>query len=178
MVSPSIETPPQKLIGLLEETLQALARLHAAAARRHPPEGGSSPGIPGFSQAEFDRLSRVIREGGAAVTRRLKELRPEESKSALRLAELWRSGVAAPGERSVADEPLATERARPLLATYRGTCRALCAALQAAQQISDTTTAAMLSSVLQRLEKQLWLLDSSSDRTRVGLPTINLFLSC
>lgn len=36
----------------------------------------------------------------------------------------------------------------------------------------------MLSSLLQRLEKQLWLLDSAPGRIRIGLPTINLFLSC
>lgn len=178
MVSTSEEAFPVTLVGLLETTLQALARLHAAVARRRPPEGGSSPGFPGFATQEYDRLNRVIREGGAAVTRRLKELRPVGPQSAARLSELWRVEVTGPVKSLARGFSKAAEAVRPLLATYRATCRALCEALQEARRLADATTSAMLASVLQRLEKQLWLLDSSAERTRVGLPTITLFLSC
>lgn len=72
----------------------------------------------------------------------------------------------------------ADPRFRPLLVTYRSACRTICSSLQESRRTADGATAVMLSGLLQRLEKQLWLLDYSRDRLRIGLPAINAFLSC
>jgi DNA-binding ferritin-like protein len=119
----------------------------------------------------------VIRQGAASVTRRLKEL-VGDSKPAGHLVELWREGAARLDTDVAASGVSAAEaRSRSLLAAYRAACRPLCASLQEARRSADGATAVMLSSLLQRLEKQLWLLDSSPECVQVGLPTIDLFLS-
>ena len=178
MVSPSPEMTLPPLVGTLEETLQALGHLHATASRLRPTDSASAGGFPAFSPLELDRLRTVIRQGGASVTRRLKELVGEKPEAA-RLPELWREGVARTDLSSLEPGiPTAEARSRALLSAYRATCRSLCASLQEAKRTCDGATAVMLSGLLHRLEKQLWLLDSSPERVRVGLPTIDLFLSC
>jgi hypothetical protein len=180
MVSHSLEMASLHLVRSLEDSLQALARLHAAVVRLQPVDGGSSPGFPTFSLLELNRLRAVIRQGGAAITRRLKELADDDKQAASRAAEFWRGDATLsratnnPAETNDGSEPAS----RSLLVTYRAACRAICRSLQEAQRVSDSLTVASLSGLLQRLEKQLWLLDYSRERVRVGLPTITLFLSC
>lgn len=95
MVSPATETTSSLLVVSLEETLQALAQLHATASRLRPMDGCAASGFPAFSLAELDRLRSVTRQGGAGVTRRLKELIGHH-RPAGHLPELWREGVSRP----------------------------------------------------------------------------------
>jgi hypothetical protein len=179
MLSPAAERALPPLVAFLEETLQALAHLHATAARLRPTDGCAASGFPAFSLVELDRLRILTRQGGAGVTRRLKEL-VGDRKPAGHLAELWREGVARPPDTDLAAAELsaAEARSRSLLSAYRAACRALGASIRESRRSADGATTVMLSGLLQRLEKQLWLLDSSPARGRIGLPTINLFLSC
>lgn len=178
MLSPAAERVLPPLVALLEETLRALAHLHAVAARLRPTDGGAASGFPAFSLVELDRLRTVTRQGGAGITRRLKELLGD-SKPAGYLAELWREGVARPDADAEGTAPGGSAaRSRSLLSAYRSACRSLGASIQDARRSADGATTVMLSGLLQRLEKQLWLLDSSPQRGRIGLPTINFFLSC
>jgi len=166
------------MVRLLEDSLQALARLRAAVVRLQPVEGGSFPGFPTFSLPELDRLRAVIRQGGAAIARRLKEV-ANDKQAFSRIAEFWRADeTLSPAENRVTANESSEPASRSLLVTYRATCRALCLSLREAQRVSDSLTAAQLNGLLHRLEKQLWLLDYSREHVRVGLPTIDLFLSC
>lgn len=182
MVTTSTETATSRLISSLEETLQSLAQLCASAERMRLDSRGNSLGFETLLPAELDRLGAVIRESAAAITRRLKKLAVVEHDAARPLTELWparvNGGRSDSAEADLISKPDFPADSRSMVATYRATCRALCHALREARQVTDTTTTVLLSRVLQRLEKQLWLLDSSRDRPRVGLPLINLFLSC
>jgi hypothetical protein len=186
MVISSSEATTSRLTFALEDSLQSLARLRVTAERMRPGNGGSDSAFETetLSVAELDRLAAVVRESTASLTRRLRELghlkADTETESAL--GKLWRVGVK--GDLS---EPREAEgglkrdpgvRPRSLVANYRAASRALCAALEEAKQSGDRTTAVLLTTILHRLEKQLWLLDSSRERPRIGLPLINLFLSC
>ncbi|HEX2852376.1 MAG TPA: hypothetical protein VHO24_03990 [Opitutaceae bacterium] len=182
MVTSATGTVTSRLIPALEETLQPLARLRDSADRMRPATPGGNPGFETFSVAELDRLSAVIRESAAAITRRLRDLAHGEENAGLRWAELWRAGESGNLREAMPAASVAKQEnpahSRSLAVTYRATCRALCSALCAARQAADTNSTVLLSSVLQRLEKQLWLLDSSRERAQVRLPLINLFLSC
>lgn len=179
MVSHSIEATASRLTTSLEETLLALARLHASTDRLRPTDEKNSAGLASFPSAQLDRLSAMISKGAADITRRVKQLSGEDVATSSHLAELWRRGSAAfPGDRIVNSLPDSNPHPRSLLATYRAACRALCTAVQEARQAGDTSTVVLLSALLQNLEKQLWLLDSSRVRRCVGASTIDLFLSC
>lgn len=181
MLSPAVETAPCRLTGALEESLQALACLHAAVGQLSPSVRESSSGLPVFSRPQLDHLSAAIRQGGAAIARRLKEraISQAEGETRHRGVEFWRADATTElRENSHGANRTHDLGSRSLLSSYRTACRALCDSLQEAQRISDTATAVVLCGLLQRLEKQLWLLDSSQEHVRVGLPTIDLFLSC
>jgi hypothetical protein len=182
MVSLAFENGPSVMVGLLEGALHALVRLRVSADRlRHAAEK-SAQGQPVFSMSELEQLCIVIERGWNSVLQRLLELSPgDRSERGARWASTWRASLteatAAGVESAARDKSALTPQS--LLATYRASCRALCAALTEARHVADATTAAMLSGLLQRLEKQLWLLDASHERPRVGAASaINLFLSC
>lgn len=176
----SPETTTSRLSSSLETTLQALSRLHAATDRLRPLHQRNSPGLGAFQLVELDRLCAMLSLGAAALTRRLAEISEADGTADSRLERLWRVGstpMPEPDELSDANA-LFDSQPRSLLATYRAACRALCTSLQEARHAADSTTAGLVSGLLQRLERQLWLLDASRDGVRVGLPTIDLFLSC
>jgi hypothetical protein len=65
------------------------------------------------------------------------------------------------------------------MAEYRASCRLLCRALSEALRTANAPTGAMLSDLVLRLEKQLWLVgpkkkDTGSDR----YSSVSLFLTC
>jgi hypothetical protein len=181
MVSLAFENGPSVMIGLLEGALHALVRLRAGADRLLHQAKKNGAGEPAFSLAELEQLCVVIERGWNSILQRLLELSPDDrSARGARWAEAWcasLSGTKAPDDGSAADKGELTPQS--LLANYRASCRALCAALTEARHAADATTAAMLSGLVQRLEKQLWLLDASHERPRVGATSaIKLFLSC
>jgi len=57
---------------------------------------------------------------------------------------------------------------RSMIGAYRNCCRRLCHALQEARRLGDATTAWLLTDLVQRLEKQLWLLDPESRSCRAA----------
>jgi hypothetical protein len=180
MVSAEVEPGASHLVGLLEDTLQALAKLRAAAAQSRRNLDRSMAGVVRFSQNEIERLCAVIQRGWEAILRRLIELMPHDAEScAARWAAVLRKSLAeaeTTGGRDDVSDAFCFDP-RSLLATYRATCRALCVALEKARHLPDAETASLLSGLLSGLEKQLWLLDSP-DRRQIGRPTVSLFLSC
>lgn len=182
MVISSIETTTSRLAVAMEDSLQSLARLRLTAEGMRPASRGNGSGFETLSVAELDRLAGVVRESASLLTRRLRELGHLKADAESGLAKLWRVGVKGNSTEPHEDEGALKRdsgvRPRSLVANYRAASRALCAALEEAKQTGDRTTAVMLTSILHRLEKQLWLLDSSRERPRIGLPLIDLFLSC
>jgi DNA-binding ferritin-like protein len=62
---------------------------------------------------------------------------------------------------------------------YRDCCRSLCKALNESLRASDWATGALLSDLVLRLEKQLWLMDTSPHNRGVGsCRSVSLFLTC
>ena len=174
-----METETSRLTESLEETLRALGRLQASIDRLRPSSNGGSEGVGSFPPAELDRLSAVVHRSSATLTRRIQEISPADEALEAKLAELWRrSSAGVPGDRVVTSLRGSDPHPRSLLVTYRAACRSLCTALQEVRRASDATTTLLLSGILQQLEKQLWLLDSSRLRARSGVSTIDLFLSC
>jgi hypothetical protein len=55
-----------------------------------------------------------------------------------------------------------------LIGAYRSCCRHLCQALGAAKRLGDAVTAWLLTDVVHRLERQLWLLDPRSGACRAA----------
>lgn len=163
------ETNAVQLTELLEDAAQSLVRLHAVADRVRRTAPWAPRGLLPFSANALDRLCSLVREGHDATIRRLTELSADSDAKAL--ASDTDSSSDTPAQRAAPTDP------QSLIAAYRDTARALGASIVQAQRLSDARSAAVLSALLHRLEKQLWLLDSES-RPRVGLPTINLFLSC
>jgi hypothetical protein len=181
MVSLTFENGPSVMVGLLEGALHALLRLRVSADRLRHQVQRIARGQPAFSMSELEQLCVVIERGWNSVLQRLLEITPgDRQERGTRWAETWRAALSEPHASGAEGAGEATELTpHSLLATYRASCRALCAALTEARHTADATTAAMLSGLLQRLEKQLWLLDSSHERPRVGAASaINLFLSC
>ena len=138
-------------LGLLKERASQLVSLG-------DPEGN------GFSPGQLETLCRSLDEGRGRVHRRL----------------LGIAGEAVRPEPAAAQNPSGNTR-DPLvfLADYRACCRRLCKALSEALRISDAATGAVLSALVLRLEKQLWLMDTP--RHNVGAEpyrSISLFLTC
>jgi DNA-binding ferritin-like protein len=167
------ETSPLHLTELLEDALQELGRLHGNVDRARRAAPWTSRELLPFSASALDRLCAVVREGIDVVDRRLAELNAGvgEETSEPDVAAFEKSESTPTARVTSADS-------HALLTAYRATARALCASIIEARKISDATTAALLSALVHRLEKQLWLLASSESRPHAGLPTINLFLSC
>jgi hypothetical protein len=177
MLPPAAELTSPSLISRLEKSLQALSRLQSVSEGLRSVDKATSAEMRALSPKQLDCLQVIIRQGELSLTRRLKKLVSDNSQASrpavLGREEAGPSHSAFVLQRSVDDSP-----SRELLTAFRAACRSLCASLQEARRACDSSTTVMLSTLLQRMEKQLWLLESSQERPRVGLPTINLFLSC
>ncbi len=141
---------------LLGEVFADLARLRAQV------EGtGATPanGARGGLQA----LRPTLAEGSAAISRRLKAL-----------------GHPIDSSREPFPDPMAPAKVNGVaLTAFRPCFRHLAKALREARRISDEQTMAILSCLIVRLEKHLWLFDLPLTERRVlDWSAVNLFSLC
>jgi hypothetical protein len=146
------------LIGLLRQVGASLGNLRlrteAATARKEPE-------ALGFCPRQMEALGEILESGRHRIARRIAEL-----------------GGAA---QSLGAPSLPERTADPVafMIEYRDCCRRLCAALNESLRSSDAATGALLSDLALRLEKQLWLMDTSPhDRGAESCRSVSLFLTC
>jgi hypothetical protein len=89
-------------------------------------------------------------------------------------------GPAASGNESPGSSPpLGKMDPISFIAKYRASCRMLCEALNEARRASQAPAGAMLSDIILRLEKQLWIMDSPKQTRRTDqYRSVSLFLAC
>jgi hypothetical protein len=149
------------LVDLLAKAEAALALLRERT-RQLVSLGNSAP--HGFSPGQLETLCTILDEGRSRVHRRLVDF----------VGECDQAGPSADSH-----SPVNIENPLMFLGDYRACCRRLCKAMKEALRISDATTGAVLSDLMLRLEKQLWLMDTP--RLSSGTEpyrSISLFLTC
>jgi hypothetical protein len=149
------------LIELLARAGSSLAYFRERAGALVTQEG---PLILGFCPRQMWTLCGILDEGRGRLQRRLE-------------------GLLGPGghvEFSTDSNPAgASDNPAAFMAEYRGCCRRLCKALNEARRISDAASCAMLSELVLRLEKQLWLMDTPErDPGTERYRSVSLFLTC
>jgi hypothetical protein len=149
------------LVYLLVHAGSSLAHLRERAAKVMTVDG---PLVLGFCPRQMKTLCDILDEGQARIQRRL-------------------AGLVGPGAalEATEDSDIRGKSEDPIsfMAEYRACCRRLCKGLNESLRISDAPSGAMLSELVLRLEKQLWLMDSpkhdpGSDRYR----SVSIFLTC
>jgi hypothetical protein len=161
--SSASDAPDSKdpLIELLARAGSSLTYLRERAGSLVTKQG---PLILGFCPRQMWTLCGILDEGRANLQRRLE-------------------GLLGPGgqvEFSADSNPTgAMDNPAAFMAEYRGCCRRLCKALNEARRISDVSSCAMLSELVLRLEKQLWLMDTPEhDPGTERYRSVSLFLTC
>jgi hypothetical protein len=148
------------LLGLVEESLENLRLRASNAATQEAPES------MGLCPRQLLVLCEILDRGHERIARRMDEL----------------NGFSRPHVNGVSDGfRLPDNVADPVafMIAYRTCCRRLCKALNESQRISDGPTAALLSELGLRLEKQLWLMDASpQSRSADSCRSVWLFLTC
>jgi hypothetical protein len=156
-------TPPNPGLSLLlRQANSALARLKQRADKAMALK---DPVAAGFSPRQIKTLCGIIDEG----RRRIRRCLDAEDDPAILAGDESPEFVPTTGMGDPAS----------FMAQYRFSCRLLCRALNEALSAADARVGAMLSDLVLRLEKQLWLMDThgtnhGSDRHR----SVSLFLTC
>ena len=147
-----------ELMVMLEDAADELLRLQECAAGI-----AAAPETTVFCPQQLRVLRDVLDGGREAIGARMEILgghRPATNLSAGQRA-----------QRKI--------RSRALMRAYGKCSHQLCRVQQEARRISDGTTAAMLSDLILRMEKQLWLLDAQSQqRAPATRRVVSFFFSC
>jgi hypothetical protein len=147
-----------KLASLLEEALADLLRLQAEA---EAVSGADDKGLSRIAADGVQALRPTLAEGCAAISRRLEVL-----------------GHPGSGRRGAGLTESAPE-AGVAVNAYRPCFFRLGKALREARRVSDGETMTVLSHLIVRLEKHLWLFDlPHSERRVVDWSAVNLFSLC
>lgn len=157
--SPPVEN--RKLTGLLEEALVDLLRLQAEADAVCR---AASQGMSRIATGGMQALRPTLEEGCAGISRRL--------------AAMGGTVPAMDARPSESIEPIESPRDGALNA-YRPCFFRLGRALREARRVSDEATMAIVSRLIVRLEKHLWLFDLPLAEWRaVDWSSVNLFSLC
>lgn len=151
----------RKLAILLEEALADLLRLQSEAETLC---GAASQGMSRIATGGVQALRPTLAEGCAGISRRLAAM-----------------GYAATVPEFHASEPIdvPARAAGVTLNAYRPCFFRLGRALREARRVSDEPTMAILSHLIIRLEKHLWLFDLPlTERRAVDWSAVNLFSLC
>jgi hypothetical protein len=144
------------MIGLLRQVDASLGNLKLRAASL----GDAGP--IGLCPRQMLVLGEILERGQQRIARRIAEL----------------GGL---GREILGETPRPQDLPDPVafMIEYRACCRSLCRALSESQRAVDTASGAMLSELALRLEKQLWLMDTSQhDRGAESCRSVSLFLTC
>jgi len=152
-----------ELTAMLEDASEELLRLRECTASL-----AESPESTVFCPRQLQSLRSELDRGRGLIAARMAALGGSRSEGA----------AAAIGTAAKKAEPRKV-RARTLMRTYGKCSHQLCRVVQEARRISDSTTAAMLSDLILRMEKQLWLLDApSQQREPASRRVVAFYFSC
>jgi hypothetical protein len=148
------------LASLLEEALADLFRLQAEA---EAVSGAADKGMSRIATGGVQALRPTLAEGCASISRRLEAM--------------GHPGFGGIGD--AADPTESAPEAGVALNAYRPCFFRLGKALREARRVSDGETMTILSHLIVRLEKHLWLFDLPlSERRVVDWSSVNLFSLC
>jgi hypothetical protein len=160
--SAEVSSSAARLVRSLRQVGTDLRMLEIRARRA---EGSGELSRLDFCPKQIGRLRLILSEGRTAVVRRAGELGEALSEH--------NAGEGADVSPSIeAGDPTA------FLAAYRACCRRVCGALREAIDNRDSLTGAMLSGLVLKLEKQLWLIDTARNRGADDWRSVSLFLAC
>lgn len=149
------------LVPLLSQADAALGHLRDRAEKIMALEDAVSLG---FCPRQMKTLCAILDYGRGRIHRRLA---------------IMSGTVVAEGESPSSNPPFGVASPVAFMAEYRACCRLLCSALRESRRISSSPTVAMLSDLVLRLEKQLWVMDSPKhDPGSEPYRTVSLFLTC
>jgi hypothetical protein len=160
--------PPSRRAQATEDNRVALLRQVAASLgnlelRASGASLATETGALGFCPRQMRALGEILGRARQRIAARIAQLGGAGSRDPL-------GAPARPGD--VAD-PVA------FMIEYRDCCRRLCRALNEALRAEDPATGAMLSELVMRLEKHLWLMDTSThDRGAASCRSVSLLLTC